>query len=106
MDDTLKRLLEAEKRAERIVEEGRARREELARRAVEDARSAEAHFAARAPEIHSAFMDKAKARAEQTVAELELRYEERKRELRETAASHREEAVEAAMALITGHIRG
>lgn len=106
VDDTLKKLLEAEKRAEQLVEEGKAQRDEISRKAVEDAHDAEKHFAARVPEIHSAFLDKARHRAEQSISELELRYEERKRELKEMAEAHRQEAVDAALNLITGRIKG
>lgn len=106
MEDTLKRLLEAEQQAETIVQEGKTRRDEISRRAVEDANEAERHFSARIPEIHAAFLGKARKRAEQTIAELELRYEERKRELRKMAEDHQQEAVETALQLITSRIRG
>jgi vacuolar-type H+-ATPase subunit H len=106
VDDTLKRLLEAEKQAEKLVEEGKTRRDEISRKAVEDARDAEKHFAARVPEIHNAFMEKARHRAGQTISELELRYEERRQQLKQMAEDHREDAVEAALNLITTRIKG
>jgi vacuolar-type H+-ATPase subunit H len=106
VDDTLKKLLDAEKKAEQMVEDGKARRDEISRKAVEDAHNAEAHFSARVPEIQNSFLEKARHRADQSISELELRYDERKQELKQMAEEHREEAVEAALALITSRIKG
>jgi vacuolar-type H+-ATPase subunit H len=105
MDDTLKRLLETELRAEQIVEEARGRREEITRQALEEARHAEQRFNSRIGEIHGAFIDKARARAEQTIAELQRRYDERSKELRQSAEEREIEAVEAALALLLKGIR-
>ena len=97
MEDTLKRLLEAERRAEAAVEEAKAERERMTREALEQAHHGEQRFQARVPEIHDAFVEKAKARAEQTVAELQRRYAERNREYsewtRDLAAERREDVL-------------
>lgn len=96
----LKRLLEAELRAEQLVEQAKAKREEITRAALADARSAEERFTARIPEMRAAFLDKAQARASQTIRELQRRYDERNRELRRMGEQHEREAIDAALAMI------
>ncbi|MDH3671791.1 MAG: ATPase [Gammaproteobacteria bacterium] len=106
MDDMLKRLLEVELRAEKLVEEAKARREEITRQALADARSAEERFSARTPEIRGAFMEKAQARASQTIRELQRRYDERNKELRRMGEQHEPDAVDTAVAMIIGPGKG
>jgi vacuolar-type H+-ATPase subunit H len=106
MDDTLKRLLEAELRSEQVVQEAKVKREEITRQALEEARHAEQRFRARVNELHGAFVEKAKARAEQTIAELQRRYDERSKELRRSAESREADAGDAALALLLKGIRG
>lgn len=106
MDDTLKRLLDAELRAEQVVQEAKVKREEITRQALEEARHAEQRFHARVNELHAAFVDKAKGRADQTIAELQRRYDERSKELRKSAEDRESEAVEAALTLLLKGIRG
>lgn len=106
MDDTLKRLLDAELRAEQVVQEAKTKREEITRQALEEARHAEQRFRSRVNELHGAFVDKAKARAEQTTAELQRRYDERSKELRKSAETRENDAVEAALTLLLKGIRG
>lgn len=106
MDDTLKRLLDAELRAEHVVQEAKVKREEITRQALEEARHAEQRFHSRVSELHGAFVDKAKARAEQTIAELQRRYDERSKELRKSAETRENDAVEAALTLLLKGIRG
>ncbi len=97
MDDTLKRLIEAETKAEQLVQEARLKREEVTRKALEESRHAEQRFADRVPELHASFLDKAEARAEQTVKELQRRYDERNKALRSMADAREREAIEAAL---------
>jgi len=106
MDEMLKRLLEVELRAEKLVEEAKAKREEITRRALADARSAEERFAARTPEIRGTFMEKAQARASQTIRELQRRYDERNKELRGMGEQHESEAIEATVAMIIDTEKG
>lgn len=106
MDDMLKRLLEVELRAEKLVEEAKAKREEITRQALEDARRAEDRFSARIPEIRGAFMEKAQARATQTIRELQRRYDERNKELRLMGEQHERDAIEAAVAIIVSPEKG
>ncbi len=101
MDDTLKRLLDVESAAERQVQEAKERREALTREALAESRAAQQRFSDRAAEIHSNFKERAVERAEQGVAELQRRYDERTRELRQMADENEAEAVAAALRLIT-----
>jgi hypothetical protein len=50
--------------------------------------------------MHQSFIDKAQQRAEQTIAEMKLRYDERNKMLRKLADKHEKEALERAIALI------
>jgi V/A-type H+/Na+-transporting ATPase subunit G/H len=52
------------------------------------------------PDLHRSFIKKAQERAEQTVAELKRRYDERHVQLRDTAESREEEALEAAFEVL------
>ncbi len=97
MDDTLKRLIEAESRAEQMVQEAKLKREEVTRKALDEARHAEQRFADRVPELHASFLEKAEARAEQTIHELQRRYDERNKALRAMAETREQEAIEAAL---------
>lgn len=106
MDDMLKRLLEVELRAEKLVEEAKVRRQEITRQALGDARSAEERFSARTPEIRGAFMEKAQARASQTIRELQRRYDERNKELRRMGEQHERDAIETAVAMIVDAEKG
>jgi len=100
MEDVLKRLLEAETRAEAVVAEANAKREQIIREATEEARAAEARFEERIPEIQASFSGKAEERAQQGIAELKRRYEERQKNLRGLAESQTQAAVESALAVI------
>lgn len=106
MDELLKDLLEAEEKAEHIVQQGEQHSEELSRKALADAHAIEQQFLDRIPEMHRSFSDKAREKAQQTIAEIQLRYDERNKELRELADQHADEAVEEAIELIlsTRHI--
>lgn len=101
MDNTLQRLLDAESAAEKLVEEARAKRAAITRQAVEESRRAERRFTDRASEIHDSFLGKARERANQSIAELQRRYDERTNELRKAAAAREEDAVEALFEALT-----
>lgn len=100
MDDTLKRLLDAEIKAEKIAQEAEQAQERVIQSAIRDARTEDERFTARIPDLHRGFINKAEERAEQTVAELKRRYEERHVRLREAAEQREQEALEAAFALV------
>jgi vacuolar-type H+-ATPase subunit H len=100
MDDTLKRLLDAEMKAERIAQDAEQEQERIIQAAIREARSEDERFTARVPDLHRSFINKAEERAEQTIAELKRRYDERHVQLRETAEQREEDALEAAFALL------
>jgi V/A-type H+-transporting ATPase subunit G/H len=100
MDDTLRRLLDAEVRAERIAHEAELEQESIIRDALAEAHALEERFRAGIPDLHRSHIEKAEQRAEQTVAELQRRYEERYRQLRELAEQHQDEALEAAFKIL------
>ncbi|MCP4702181.1 MAG: ATPase [Gammaproteobacteria bacterium] len=100
MENTLVRLLEAESRAEQLVEEAKAERKKIVDEALGKARAEEQRFEAGLPEIRADLLDKAEKRAEQTTGELKRRYDERTRQLRDLAKKNEQETVEAAMTLI------
>lgn len=100
MEDVLKRLLEAEARAEAVVSEANAKREQIIRQATDEARAAEARFEARIPEIQASFSGKSEERAQQGIAELKRRYEERQKNLRGLAETQTQAAIDAALSVI------
>ncbi len=96
MDDTLKRLLDAEMRAERLAQEAEEEAERLVQAAIAEAKANEERFRARIPDLHRGFIQKSEERAEQTIAELKRRYDERHVQLRNLAEEREEDALVAA----------
>jgi hypothetical protein len=68
--------------------------------ALATARDAEARFDAGKAELRAPFLKEAHAHAEQAIAELTRKHEERQRTLRDLASRHETEAVEAALNLL------
>lgn len=106
MDDVLKRLLETEHKAEALVDAARAERDRTIDAAQAEARAVEAQLETRLPELRAGFADKAAERAGQSIAEITRRAGERQRGLRHLAESHEQEALAAALALLTDPARG
>ena len=100
VDDSLKRLLDAEARAREIIEAANQERQRMLDEAVADANQAEARFEQGRAELRAPFLAEAHSRAEQSVVELNRKYEERQKALRDMASRHEQEAVSAALALI------
>lgn len=100
MDDTLRRLLDAELRAERIAQEAEREQELTIQAALREASAEDQRFTASIPDLHRGFIRRAEQRAEQTVAELKRRYDERHAQLRDMAEKGEQEALEAAFALL------
>lgn len=97
MQDQLKRLLEAEARAQGIIDAASTERQRFLDEALASTREAEARFESSRAELRAPFLKEAHGRADQAVAELTRKYEERQRNLRDMAARHEQEAVEAAL---------
>ena len=100
MDNSLQRLLDAELEAEAVVKKALDRREQIMAQSLEEAHMAEARFEARIPELREAFYDKAEQRIQQTIAEVSLKYQERTRELESMAEESRQDAIDAALAIL------
>lgn len=100
MDDHLKRLLEAEAKAQSLIDAANLERQRILDDALGAARDAEARFAAGRSDLRAPFLKEAHSRAEHAVAELSRKYEERQRNLRAMASRHEQEAVDAALTLL------
>ncbi len=100
MDNSLKRLLDAEARAQRLIDASNLERQRILDEALGSTRDAQSRFAAGREKLRTPFLDDAHVHAEQAVAELSRKYQERQRNLREMAARHEQEAVDAALAFL------
>jgi vacuolar-type H+-ATPase subunit H len=103
MDDTLKHLLAAEKAASDLVEKAQADSEHLIQNALDEARQQDERFHGRVPELQASFLEKSNQRAQQTVAEMERRFEERLAHLRDAADANEETALDAAFRHLLGN---
>lgn len=95
--DTLKRLLEAEMRAQVLVDQAIQERDKIIAKALADTRRAEERFAAHIPEIQQSYIAKAESQAEQAISELTRRYGEREKQLEDLAQERRAKAREAVL---------
>ena len=100
MDDQLQRLLEAETRAQAVIDGASHERQRMIDDALAAVRDAETRFEAGQIALRAPFLNEAQARADQAVAELTRKYGERQRMLRELASRHEPEAVDAALTLL------
>lgn len=100
MEDPLKRLLEAEARAQGIIDAASADRQRILDDALAAARDAEARFELGRADLRAPFLKEAHGRADQAIAELTRKYDERQRALRDMATRHEQEAVDAALAYL------
>lgn len=102
MDDTLRRLLEAEQKADALVKKAQADRDRIVETALEEIKAADARFRARIPELRESFHNKAEERAAQAIAEVRRRYSERRDELDEEIERRRDQSVSRGLdALLT-----
>jgi V/A-type H+-transporting ATPase subunit G/H len=100
MEESLQRLLDTEHKAQQIHGKAEQARERVIQEALREAKTKEEQFEARIPELYKGFMEKAETRAEQTIAELKKRFNERHAQLREYAEVREEHALEAAFAVL------
>ncbi|MGO8754238.1 MAG: hypothetical protein ACLQHK_03295 [Gallionellaceae bacterium] len=106
VDESLKRLLDAEAKAELVIAQADAERQAIIERARHDIRDAEKQHAERVSGIHASFLAQAEQRAQQTIAELKRRHTERSATLQAVAEQRRQQALDAAVALLTGSETG
>lgn len=102
MDDTLKKLLAAESAANELIDNAQKDGERQVQKALLESRHKEERFEARVPEMHASFIEKSDQRANQTVAEMERRYQESLNQLRNDSDAHEEAALEAAFRELLG----
>ncbi len=100
MDDTLQRLLAAEMRAEKIAQQAEKEQEQVIHKAMADAKAENERFTTRIPDLHRSFISKAEERAEQNIAELRRRYDERHVQLRDQSEQREDEALQAAFQVL------
>ena len=100
MDDSLKRLLDAEQRAQRLVDDALEQQEKLLLKARDEAHEAEVRFKNAMRELRLSLDSKAEEEAMRSIAELERRSEERKQELQSMAEQYRHEASDAAIGIL------
>lgn len=105
MDDTLQRLLAAEMKAEKLAQQAEEEQDRVIQKAMSDAKSENDRFTSRIPDLHRSFIAKAEERAEQNVAELRRRYDERHVQLRDQAEQRENEALEAAFQVLVDTAR-
>ncbi len=101
MENIIKQLLDAEVRAETLVNNAKAERKLMVDQALADIQQEEQQFEARLPELHADFLSKAQNRAEQSIGELQRRYQERTQQLSALAKQHEAESLETALRLLT-----
>lgn len=102
VDDALKRLLDAETAAERIVARADEERQAIVEEAKRDARTAEQQHAERVADIRASFLAQAGQRAQETIAAMRRRFDEQALALRASAEHHERQALDEAIALLTG----
>lgn len=100
MDDQLQRLLEAEARAQAVIDAASQERRRIVDDALAAVRDAETRFEADRASLRAPFLNEARGRADQAEAELSRKFAERQRVLRDLAARHESGAVDAALALL------
>jgi vacuolar-type H+-ATPase subunit H len=102
VDEPLKRLLDAEARAEQVVARADAERQVIIEQAKRDARTSERQHAERMAELHATFLAQARQRAQTTIDQLRQRHAQQAQALRDSAQRNEQQALAAAVDLITG----
>ena len=101
-DETLKRLLNAEMEAERIVTRADEERQAIIEQAKRDARAEQQQYADRIADLRASFRAQAEQRAQQTITAMQRRFQEQELALRSSAKLHEQLAVDEALAVIIG----
>jgi len=99
LEAELKSLLAVEEEAERLVSVAETAHRDLIAAAQEEANLLEKQYSQEASDILAQHMEKAEARAKQTIAELQRHYEEQDAKLRTEAREHHEQALAEALQL-------
>jgi len=102
VDETLKRLLDAETEAERVVERADEERQSIIEQAKRDVRAAEQQHADHLANIQETLRTQAEQRAQQTIASMQRRYANQSLALRAAAERHEQQALDEALAMLAG----
>lgn len=100
MEDTLKRLLEAEREAEAIIAEATRERDRILEDARRQGEEEERSFESRIPQMRVSRVKEATQRAQREGDELVARAQRRKQELQELADRGAEQAIEATLKIV------
>ena len=100
MEAILKRLLDAELKAQQLVDLAGVERDRIIQGAIADAGAASERFTARIPEIQSSLVTKAQERADQSVGEMQRRHADHLATIRRVSEERRVEAIAAAIAIV------
>jgi len=100
-EETLKRLLDAEARAEQVIAHADEERRNIVAQAEQEIRASEQRHAEHVREIRASYLTQAEQRAQQTITELKRRHAEHAAALRTAAASMEVRALDAAVELLT-----
>ena len=101
-DETLKRLLNAEMEAERIVARADEERQAIIEQAKRDARVEQQQYSDRIAGLRASFRAQAEQRAQQAITAMQRRFEEQEVALRSSATSHEQLALSEALVLLIG----
>ncbi len=102
VDETLKRLLDAETKGEQLVARADEERQVIIEQAKRDARALEEQHTQRMAEVHASFLSQAEQRAQQTISTLRRHHAEQAKASLASAQRHEQHALDEAVALITG----
>lgn len=102
VDESLKRLLDAEAKAELVIARAEEERQKIIEQARHEVEASEQQHAARIKEIHEAFIAQADQRARQTIAELKRRHTDHATALRLSVTKWESQALDAAVSLLSG----
>ncbi len=100
MNDVLKRMLDAEQRAQRLVDDALEQQKAMLERAREQAHEAEKRFESRMHDLRHELESKAEAEAARTIAQMERRSRENRDQLRASADECRHDAIDAAIRIV------
>ncbi len=102
-EEPLKRLLEAEARAEQVIARADEERRRIVEQAKHEVQASEQRHAEHVKEIHATNLAQAEQRAQQTITELKRRHAERAAALRTSAATMEQRALDSAVEQLIGN---
>ncbi len=100
MEETMKRLIDAEIKAEAMIKQADNESEHIVHQAVREARLAEEQYEVKIPELYRSLLQAAEKRAEQRIAELQHCHREQIKALQISAREREQQAIDAACALL------